>query len=207
MKLPASFSLPAILIESFLVVFGVVAAFMANEWREQRRDQARATDALASIEDELRTNQAAVQSTVDYHGRLLGQLHQLSRTDPQATPAITVFERGFVSPATVLSTAWESARSTGALRHLPYAEVLRLSSVYAEQDNYLLQQRSVGEVLYRRLLHSGTDGLLQDYRHLMVLIGSFHYREQELLATYQRTLPAPPEAPGSTADSSPTEAP
>lgn len=192
MKNRAQFSLPAILLESFLVVLGVALAFAANEWREHRREEARAANALVSIQDEIQTNRAAVQSSMEYHQRLLGDLYRLAQSEPEAVPKASDFERGFIGPATVLSTAWDSARSTDALRHMAYRDVLRLSSVYAEQERYLLQQRTVGQTIYDRLLADGTDGLLRDYRHLLILISTFQYREIGLLKTYDQALGLPP---------------
>jgi hypothetical protein len=99
-----------------------------------------------------------------------------------------MFSRGFVSPAQLSSTAWQSAAATGVVEHMPYQTVLRLSQAYAHQARYEHQAQSIGQVIYGELYRTGVEGVTGNYRNLGNLIGSFLYRERQLTALYDSTL-------------------
>ena len=167
-----------------------MAALSVDEWKGRRAAEARAETALESIGEELAANREAVQSSLDYH-------HQKSRflfgyANPDSVgrrPSSRSFPRGFVSPAQVLSTAWLSAREIGALETLDYDLVLRLSLVYAQQERYERQKSSVAQIIYSKLLDQGDTGMLEKPTNLGMIVGTFAYREQELLETYDEILP------------------
>jgi hypothetical protein len=179
-------ALRAAVLEAGLVVFGVVLAFAANEWREHRAAVARADHALASILEELRTNRDAVASSLAYHDGLLGAIVEASRSG--AAPGIQTFSRGFISPASVYRTAWDSASATGALEAVDFALLLRLSRVYAQQARYEQQSANIGPLLYGELYRGGMAGVLANYRNLSSLIGAMAYRERELVAACEDAL-------------------
>ena len=175
----------AALMEASFVVLGVVLALAANEWREARVDRREAAAALASITEELASNRSAVASSLEYHDALLAML-QRSRTDGTALDADR-FTRGFVSPAQLHRTGWESASETGVLGHMEYATVLHLARAYAQQARYEEQARSVGEIIYGEYYRGGAEALLANPHGLASLIGTFAYRERQLLESYDRT--------------------
>src|SRR5690554_1277751 len=103
-----------ILLEAFLIMLGVAAALAADEWREDAGNRRHAAAALASIREELAANRAAVASSVRYHLHLSDTLGRLLRQAPPGGaggpyPDGRLFPRGFVGPASTLSTAWEAA--------------------------------------------------------------------------------------------------
>lgn len=174
------------LFEAAFVVLGVVLALAANEWREGRQERQRAKVATNAIATEMQSNRAAVVAASAYHTMLLDSL----RADRPSSwrPSPSMFSRGFVSPAQVSATAWQSAAATGAVEHMPYQTVLRLSQAYANQARYEHQALSIGEVIYAELYRNGVEGVTGNYRNLGNLIGSFLYRERQLLAVYDSTL-------------------
>ena len=190
-------------LEAGLVVFGVVLAFAANEWREHRARMARAEHALESIVDELRANRDAVETARQYHAGLLAAIREAGRTGVE--PGIETFPRGFITPATVHRTAWESASATGALEALDLATLLKLSRVYEQQERYELQASQMGSLIYAELYRGGLAGILANYRNLAALVQAFAYREGELVALCDRTLGELGVEPGDSA--APAEAP
>ncbi|HWL40485.1 MAG TPA: hypothetical protein VNO75_09620 [Gemmatimonadaceae bacterium] len=174
------------LFEAAFVVLGVVLALAANEWRQQRKDEHRVAVATRAINAELASNRTAVAAASAYHSRLLDSLRL--GDSPSWRPSVMLFSRGFVSPAQLSSTAWQTAGTTGVVEHMPYQTVLRLSRVYASQARYDHQAQSIGEVLYAELYRTGTEGVTGNYRNLRNLIGAFLYRERHLTAVYDSTL-------------------
>jgi hypothetical protein len=199
-------ALKGAIIEAFFVVLGVVLAFAVNEWRSARHDAERAQVALESILEELETNRQAAKDSSVYHGRLIAELRSFEAENPEGVPPIRMFDQGFVSPAYPLTTAWDAATATNAITHLAYEDVLLLSRVYADQARYGQQAVMVGEVLYRRLFDEGREGIQNNYRNLMGIIGTFYFREKQLIQVYDNALralgrevrdpdPEPEEAP------------
>ena len=174
------------LLEAGFVVLGVVLAFAVNEWREAAEDRNRAETALASVVEELRSNRQAVAEAREYHVGLLHRLQALRGEGEE--PTIADFPNGFIAPATPFRTAWESAADTGALADLPYDTVLRLSRLYAEQDRYVHQAQTAGEVIYADLLDVGGLGIVEKHAQLPFFIGTFAFRERELLNSYDAAL-------------------
>ncbi len=186
---PRFAALKAALLEAFFVVLGVVLAYAANEWHESRSEEAQADVALESVRDELAANRAAVADALAYHEGLLSSLRGLASQEGEAAkPEIGIFNRGFIAPATVLSTAWEAARETNALMHMDYTDVLAVSKIYAWQKRYEEQARSVGQVIYGEILRYGTGVFLERAAQLAGIINTFYYREKQLLERYDEAL-------------------
>lgn len=178
------------LFEAVFVVLGVVLALGANEWREARAQRQQAQTALAEIIAEVDANQEAVEQSLRYHRALIDTLrvYQASSTEP---PPVRLFSRGFVFPAQVYRTAWTSASETGALSHMDYADVLRFSKVYAQQDVYAAQAQSLGQIVYQEIYRGGSRSIAANYRNLTDIIGTFAFRERELVETYEHILTDP----------------
>jgi hypothetical protein len=187
-RAPFAGALRAAALEAALVVFGVVLAFAANEWREHRAKVARAEHALESILDELRANRDAVETAREYHAGLLSAIREAGRTG--VAPGLEAFPRGFIAPASVNRTAWDSASATGALEAVDLPTLLRLSRVYEQQERYEQQTTHMGELIYAELYRGGLAGILANYRNLASLVQAFAYREGELVALCDQTLAA-----------------
>lgn len=179
--------LPRVLVESTLIVFSVLLALGVDEWREARGHRAQAAAAERAIIEELRGNRELIAASLAYHSAVHDSL-VAHRRDGRA-PGIQLFPRGFVSPAQLSHTAWASAAETGALSHVDYETVLRLSRVYAQQERYAEQARGIGDVLYAELYRGGMDAVLANHRNLAGLISTFRYREDALLRQYADALP------------------
>lgn len=186
MKQSTREALRSALLEATFVVLGVVLALAANEWRQSAARAQRAERALTGIVDELRTNRVAVAAALEYHQGLTATIRELAASS--GTPHAGDFSRGFVAPAPVYATAWESAAATGVLEDLDFETVLDLSRLYAHQERYEVQARGIASIIYGELYRGGTDAILENYRNLASLIHSFAYRERELLELYDRTL-------------------
>jgi len=180
--------------EAFFVVFGVVLALAANEWRQGAAAARRADEALAVIETELESNRALVRESLDYHQGQIQLLHERMKAGEAVFPRD--FTRGFIHPALLESTAWEVAKETGATASMDYHRVLALSAVYGAQDRYRTQAETVGAMIYRKMLDGGIEAVTGSPKNLMSIIQTFAYRETGLLEEYAAVLGSGPEGAG-----------
>ena len=181
-----------LLLEVFFIVLGVVLALGANAWREHRSHLRHAAIALESIRDELEANRQAVDKSLTYHAQLYDTLNTYARPASQndgAAPTMGVFAGGFINPATTFSTAWEAANVTDAVGYMAYDDVLSLSRVYERQREYYDQQKLVGQNIYTTLFNEGRAGMLRNFENLQSILGTFMYRECDLLERYDAVLP------------------
>jgi hypothetical protein len=174
------------LFEAAFVVLGVILALAANEWRQHRADIAQANTALTEIVRELEANRQAVANSLEYHRGLVSRIIQVA--DNPAQLSIRDFSRGFIFPAQVHNTAWSSAAEIGALSNMSYDSVLVLSRVYAQQESYQEQAKSVGQIIYTELYRGGTSAIIANSDNLITVLQTFAYREQQLLQTYNTLL-------------------
>jgi len=179
-------AITAAFFQAFFVVFGVVLALAANEWRESKNAERHAEHALDGIMEELKSNRQAIQASLDYHNGLVEELRRF-REESKA-PTLRTFTRGFVSPANIFMTAWNAATETGALTAMDYQTVLDLSTIYAQQDRYTNQATGVGQAIYGEMLQGGTQALVDKHTNLTALIYTFVYREIQLIELYNKTL-------------------
>jgi len=185
-----------IIIEVLFLVIGVALAFAANEYREYRGELKRSELALESVLEEIKQNRTAVEASFNYHAGLSDTLNKvmqknyqrIARGQKKVDIDIRLFDRGFISPARVLSTSWEAAKSVNAVSSMNYKDVLKISRLYAKQDGYKQQTLTVGGVIYKGMFEEGAMGIAQNYENLAGIIGTFYWREKELLATYDETL-------------------
>jgi hypothetical protein len=181
----------SILLEAFFVVLGIVLALGANEWRQTQIDERNARQALASIREEMEANRAAVVRSAEYHIQITDSISALTRrAGPGAVPLPdrSLFSRGFINPAPVVTTAWEAAGAVDAVRHMPYADVLIIARMYEQQDRYSTQSELAGGVIYNALFDRGFEGILRNQANLGSIIGGFWYRECQLLVAYDEAL-------------------
>ncbi|MEM9556133.1 MAG: hypothetical protein AAGC60_17885 [Acidobacteriota bacterium] len=179
-------ALKSALYEASFVVLGVVLAYSANEWHNARSRAQDAAYALSTIVDELETNRAALDEAYGYHASLLELLHGEHEEGWQ--PDVRQFSRGFVAPARLSHTAWQSASETGALTEMEFEQVVGLSGAYASLARYDAQALQVGELMYAELLRRGPHGLVANHQNLASVISTFVYRERQLLDELEATI-------------------
>ncbi len=176
-----------ILLEAFFVVLGVFLALAANEWREDRNARKRAEIAAASIVEELQANREALREASAFNMALLDSLQAYLPEDAPPLPPY-FFAGGFFRPARLFTTAWDAARSTDALNHIPYDEVLQFSTLYDVQGAYETQTEQVGRLLYTKMMDEGFEGATANYRNFHAVLIGLTYFEHYLVSEYDRVL-------------------
>ena len=178
-----------VLMQASLVIFGALLAFGFGQWKDQRNEDARARVALDSIRAEVRANRDEVERARGYHEALAARFEQLQQRGA-AQPAWADFPQGLLSPARVVSTAWQSAMTTGAAARWSYEELLALSSIYEAQASYARLSDALLASTYQDLMRGGPDKLLDNYANFAPVQRDFAGREAELVAAYDRVLGA-----------------
>ncbi|MFL6550901.1 MAG: hypothetical protein ACJ8OJ_19580 [Povalibacter sp.] len=182
-----------IILESFFVMLGVLTALIADEWRQNHDDEKRADRALASVIDELNANRASVVQSLTYHlelTRYLRRFEEQAQKSPASAvmPDGTVFKKGFLHPASLTSTAWDSAKTTDAVSHMQYERVLTLAHTYDEQRAYADQSHEVEQLIFAKLFNEGFEATLRNHANLLTVISTFWFRECQLAGEYDRVL-------------------
>jgi hypothetical protein len=174
--------------ETVLIVVGVLLALSLDEWRQSRSRQAAAEEAIASIGAEIAANRELALAARDYHRQRLQLIGERMRSDEPLTSAD--FPDGFTNPARFLSAAWETAREAGELVAVDRDLRQRVAVAYSWQDRYAQQIASVSALIYESLFAGGRDALVGNPEGLMMLVGAFAWREEEIIGIYDQTLQA-----------------
>lgn len=84
--------------------------------------------------------------------------------------------------------AWESAKATDALRHLPLEQVLAAGEIYSRQERYDQQVSPVSVLIYGQMSLGGPAAMLENPHGPGSIVAAFQYREQEMLGGYDEPL-------------------
>ena len=172
-----------------LLLVGAILALGADQWRESRAGRRRTAVAVASIRAELTENLARVEGARAHHLEMADTLGGYARR--RELPPERVYFGGVLRPAPVLSTAWQTARETGALSELPYSLLLHLAPVYESQDRY----RGLGESLaHGAMLEVQRRGAIAVFRegfaNFIQVEQDFANREAVLARRYRQAIAA-----------------
>ena len=126
-------SLPRLLLEMLGVVFAVLVALAADEWRESHELAQRAATARAGVLAELRANRAELERTQAGLDSTASRLEAAVRADTSGDgPGLSVdLELPDFSDA-----AWRITQVTDAASRLDFAWLTRVARIYAAQQLY-----------------------------------------------------------------------
>lgn len=138
------------LFQFITITAGVLIALLVNGFVELRDTRALVRQARDTIAREISDNRNDLQKTMaDFDKDAQGMDKAITFANEMLVTKKTDITELLlhVNLADLSSTAWRSAERTGALSHMDYAEVQRLSRVYDHQDIYVLQQRGLVDQL------------------------------------------------------------
>jgi len=172
--------------ELALIVVGVLLALSVDEWRQARARTVAGEQAVVAIRAEIVSNRELAIESRDYHLGRVGRITESFRSgDPLARQD---FPRGFISPARFLSAAWETARESGELGAVDRDLRREIAEAYKGQSRYEVQAENMSALIYRELYESAGREGVGNPGGLMMLIGAFRYREDELIVAFDETL-------------------
>lgn len=178
---------PRVVVESALIVFSVLFALVLNEWREDATSRSEARVAAAAIRTEIAENARQVAASADYHEALVQSL-LASDAAGQTAPDLDAMPYGLFRPARVVSTAWDSAQSAELTAGMSYGTLLEISTLHAQQAEYVAINRVIAQSVYDQMLVDGFDAMLARYPNFIRVLQDSASRERSLLAVYERAL-------------------
>jgi hypothetical protein len=186
---PARRSLLPLVRDVMLLLVGAVLALGADQWREARAERRRADLAFASLRAELTENLVRVEAARAHHLMMVDTLTAYARR--RELPPERVYFGGLFRPALLLSTAWQTARETGALSELPYALVLRVAPVYEYQEKYRALGEALGQGVMLDAQRRGAIAVFRDnFANFVQIEEDFSNREAVLARNYRQALAA-----------------
>ncbi len=125
--------LPEILLEAGSVVFALLLALGANEWRDAHQARQAGEAARRSILAEVRANRQEIEGALASNRAALARLAGVSaRGDTLRNVSMDL--------AQLSSAAWRTAQATQAAASIPFEKLLPISRVYELQDMYTRAQ-------------------------------------------------------------------
>ncbi len=178
-------SAPALALEVFSIVLGVLLALGLSEWADDRENHRLAKSALLNISKEISSN--------------LETLTLIHENNVQTVNAITAQSESnadesqrFIPGIQLQETAWEAFLATGMSGYVNYDTILELSKMYAIQRVYKQTGMQMTESAMNATAYATALGTTVDERHFQEqFIGYFQLLTQievQLLDSYMDAL-------------------
>lgn len=184
MATPIGTWLPRVVFESFLIVVSILLALALDEWTEDMEIEELVSRSIISFERELQQNKARIEDAIPYHSGLLGILMRLDESDDPATLEQYRDIMSGLQPIRLLSTAWDTAVTTGALSRMDYEMVAALSQTYDAQSRFNELYRLIGTAQLTTAAEAVRTLDLTIYRAVR-LMSELTAAEAELQAMYE----------------------
>lgn len=179
-------------LEVLSVVLAVLLALAADDWREARAAGSLTRRSIASIAEEIESNLLLVEVAHDHHQTVLDRIRDSYPEDSELSEAdaeillLDLYRGGILAPATVLDTAWSTARMSGAVEGLDYEIALALSKVYAVQADYRMTTQSMANAMNMAQFLGSESG---DYlAGIYQGVNNHWWQEERLMSAYREAL-------------------
>jgi len=174
-------TLPRLLVELAGIVFAVIVALAADEWRDNRELRQRAETALDAVLAELRANRDELERT-------RGGLDESARQVEEAVGAVEAGRSPSLSVMLELpdfsDAAWRITQVTDAAARLEFDWLTRVARVYAAQELYAEVRGEVVRTLGTLGAARGSPGLAQ----LRSQLGIMLQLHRQLIEDYDAVL-------------------
>lgn len=179
--------LPQVVIESVLIVVSILVALGLDEWRENRENAEFVQVALSNFLIEITRNKSRIEDAAPFNRGLRQVLnqHYLQEDVTSVDQFVNMIES--YSPATLQSTAWDTALATGSLAKMQYNLVTALSLTYSLQNRYT-QKTNTGIRDLTSPLALASDNLRLAIFNSVRYLDDTISTEAELSATYSEAL-------------------
>lgn len=178
-----------IVIESFLIVMSILSALAVDAWRDGRKDQRLAHEALIAFESEISQNKGRLEDSGPYLAGLRSVIERM-RESGEISSADQFYDQvplEDLRPPFLTNTVWETSLTTGAIPHIDFAIVNALSYTYSLQQRLSDFSRTGMPTLARG--SSVPDGRIDAaLREVVVYLGDLSKSEADLLAAYDEVL-------------------
>lgn len=186
-------SLPALIVESLLITFGVLLAFAVDSWKSERKLQSETTVVLQNLRQELISNRGVVLEWLGYHDSLQVRILKVIEDDPLAEPLEPVdknsLERLYPEPSIsylLQKTAWQTAHSAQVIRQFQYRTTYNLTHCY----EYQYKVDGTLRLLFDRIndMSGKDDDVKRRLKLILNLLDELSDQEVYLLGVYRDAL-------------------
>ncbi len=180
-----TWSAPALVLEVFSIVLGVLLALGLSEWADERQNQTLANSALLNIYREVESNHKTLKIIHENNVQTIDAIGLQSTPDAGES-------RSIIPGSQLQETAWEALIATGLSGHVDYDTMLTLSQLYSIQRVYKQTGMQLSESAMNATAYATAIGSSVDDRHFQQqFIGYFQLLtkiEEQLLDIYDDVL-------------------
>jgi hypothetical protein len=176
---------PALVLEVFSIVLGVLLALGLSEWAEDREHQVLANSALLNISNEINSNLEVLAIIHENNVQTVDSISAASESDADES-------RSIIPGSQLQEAAWETLLASGLSGYVNYDTILILSEMYAIQRVYKqtgmqVTESAMNAAAYAAVLRTDLD----DNHFQKQFIGYFQMLtqiESQLLGSYKVAL-------------------
>lgn len=168
------FSWKVLAVEAVVIMLSVVLGFTLNGWREAQGEQATVEAALQGIAEEVQHNQREIRPLTPYYRTMRDTLARLSAERGDEKTPVGIMEVAKQIPGfgglkipMLRASAFETARSTGAISLMDFELADALYAAYQRQQYY----ESLIEDLQTELI-AGDLETLEDWRRAFTVLAN-----------------------------------
>lgn len=177
-----------LLVETFSVLLGVLLALLINAWVQKRQTQDKVDEAMASIRQELRSDQETLESRRSYHQTLIEGIDTgLKSPHPPAYCDEVEGWHGIYSPfeTQLLHAAYDTATASGVFSDMNFESTRRIASLYASINRYeAFYAKSLDWMIQERVAVQAQGFDVQVCRGLLHDLGSSEKKVEQDLDSY-----------------------
>ena len=178
-------SAPALALEVFSIVLGVLLALGLSEWANDRENHRLAKLALLNISKEISSNLETLTLIHENNVQTVNAITAQSESNADES-------QSFIPGIQLQETAWEAFLATGMSGYVNYDTILELSKMYAIQRVYKQTGMQMSESAMNATAYATALGTTVDERHFQEqFIGYFQLLTQievQLLDSYLDAL-------------------
>lgn len=163
-----------VLIEVSSIIFAVMVALIADEWRDDRQQQQRAEAALEQVMAEVAENLSELEQSLEENAELAAYLATMANGEDEGPLQVNM------ALSLVSDAAWESAKMTQAMHHIEFNRVTELAQYYDQLAFFARRQDAmltlIGQIRQQDSKTAAADSLAGQLQMLLsmqgILIGS-----------------------------------
>lgn len=143
-----SISLGDVVLQLFIVVFGILLALAIDDWKKSRETAQNVADAMKSVSTELAANQAAMRAQHEHLQTLTAALAKI-QADTPARPCNEYEGWNGAGIPVLLDAAYETAIATQAFAHMDFERAQAVAEAYGRQKMYIEAHGKLLDLLMR----------------------------------------------------------
>ena len=182
-----TWSAPALVLEVFSIVLGVLLALGLSEWADDRQNQALAKSAILNIYGEIGSNLETLKIIHENNVQTVDAIGQQPMPESDES-------RSFIPGLQLQETAWEGLLATQLSSYVDYDTLLSLSQLYSIQRVYKETGMQLSQSAMNATAYATAVGTKVDDRHFQEQFIDYFLLltqiEEQLLSTYQVALEA-----------------